>query len=69
MGGREGEGGRGRERERDTNGDVWYPQTCERRTVRPVLSLCSSRLEEAICVVYSVSAAVPAPQQLVRQEK
>lgn len=31
---------------------------------RPVDSECSSRLEEMSCVVISVSAAVPAPQQL-----
>ena len=33
-------------------------------TFLPVLSLCSSRSEEVLSVVYSVSAAVPAPQQL-----
>lgn len=31
---------------------------------RPVDRAWSSRLEEMICVVISVSAAVPAPQQL-----
>ena len=36
-------------------------------TFLPVLSLCSSRSEEVLSVVYSVSAAVPAPQQLVRE--
>lgn len=30
----------------------------------PVERACSSKLEEMICVVISVSAAVPAPQQL-----
>lgn len=32
----------------------------------PVDSRCNSRLEEIICVVISVSAAVPAPQQLMK---
>lgn len=34
------------------------------RGARPVERECSSRLEEMSCVVISVSAAVPAPQQL-----
>ena len=34
------------------------------RGVRPVFNLCSSNWDEIICVVISVSAAVPAPQQL-----
>lgn len=33
-------------------------------TCRPVFRLCNSRLEEIRFVTYSVSAAVPAPQQL-----
>ena len=32
--------------------------------IRPVFNLWSSNCEEIICVVISVSAAVPAPQQL-----
>jgi len=34
------------------------------QTFLPVANLCSSRLEEMKAVVNSVSAAVPAPQQL-----
>ena len=33
------------------------------------MSLCSSRFEDVLRVVYSVSAAVPAPQQLEGREK
>ena len=38
-------------------------------TFLPVLSLCSSRSEDVLSVVYSVSAAVPAPQQLGEEER
>lgn len=34
-----------------------------------MLSLCSSRLEEVFSVVNSVSAAVPAPQQLGQRKR
>lgn len=39
------------------------------RGALPVERECSSRLEEMSCVVISVSAAVPAPQQLNKKKK
>ena len=38
-------------------------------TWRPVVRLCNWMLDEIRLVTYSVSAAVPAPQQLSSQEK